>query len=322
MKLFSKLFSYFSSLVLLGLIVAGVWFRQPIEDWYRLKDYTPAADISSIADRAMFSDLGRKLFYVNYPSLLDKETFNEKCTIHEDTIVLGCYVSDKSIYVYNVTDERLSGIKEVTAAHEMLHAAYDRLDEQEQDKVAEMTVKFYKSVRKDRPRLRSLIENYEPQGVEVVKNELHSILGTEVKDLPPELEAYYSQYFVDRREVVKLAESYEQVFVSQQEKIEGLKQSIDELSQSINDRRAGILADERDLNDEITKLNSLRASNDIESYNAAVPAYNRQVVAYQQAVASYNADIERLNELIRDYNQQAVEQRELYNAIDSRDETL
>ena len=32
-------------------------------------------------------------------------------------------------YIYNVNDERLNGLKEVTAAHEMLHAAYERLPE-------------------------------------------------------------------------------------------------------------------------------------------------------------------------------------------------
>ena len=37
------------------------------------------------------------------------------------TAVLGCY-ANREISIFNVTDQRLDGIREVTAAHEMLHA--------------------------------------------------------------------------------------------------------------------------------------------------------------------------------------------------------
>ena len=45
----------------------------------------------------------------------------------------------RSIYLYHVENEELSGITEVTAAHEMLHAAWIRLDEREKEVVR----KFY-----------------------------------------------------------------------------------------------------------------------------------------------------------------------------------
>ncbi len=43
---------------------------------------------------------------------------------------------------------------------------------------------------------------------------MHSVLGTEVANLPPALENYYKQYFTNRQAIVNYANQYEGVIYS------------------------------------------------------------------------------------------------------------
>ena len=60
--------------------------------------------------------------------------------------MLGCYILNKGIYVYDITDDRLAGVRQVTTAHEMLHAAYDRLSVKERAQVDAMTAAAYEKL--------------------------------------------------------------------------------------------------------------------------------------------------------------------------------
>src|SRR6185295_11567695 len=88
----------------------------------------------------------RRLFYVYHPVLEDKQAFNSHCTDSEKTIVLGCYISRTGIYLYDVTDSRLNGVEQVTAAHETLHAAYERLSSSERKRVDGLTAQAFAQV--------------------------------------------------------------------------------------------------------------------------------------------------------------------------------
>ena len=101
--------------------------RQAVVDWWRLSQYKPSAAVKQLADNDTMIGRGRDLFYISDPQIQDSAAFNKACKNEgEKTIVLGCYKL-QDIYLYNVTDARFNGVKEVTAAHEMLHAAYERL---------------------------------------------------------------------------------------------------------------------------------------------------------------------------------------------------
>ncbi len=63
--------------------------------------------------------------------------------------ILGCYVTQR-IYIYDVKDAKLDGIREVTAAHEMLHAAYERMSSSEQTKVNALLEVEYEKLRNDK----------------------------------------------------------------------------------------------------------------------------------------------------------------------------
>ena len=290
--------------------------RQAIADWWRLRDFQPSARVAELAEHTTMTDEGRRLFYVHHPSLDNKLTFTQNCPSGEQTIVLGCYITHRSIHIYDVTDERLNGIEEVTAAHEMLHAAYDRLSSEERRQVDDMLAQTFSSLTDKR--IKSVIGTYQERDPEVVPNELHSIIGTEVKQLPAELEDYYAQYFSNRAKIVEYSEQYEAIFSAQQNSIQSLAEQINALERKLRADKQEIELREESLRSQSEELNQLRSSGQTEAYNAAVPGYNQQVAAYRSLVNRYNADVVRLNRLIEEHNSLAVEQKELYGAIDSR----
>jgi hypothetical protein len=124
-------------LVLIGLVFLFAWLyiaRQDIFDWARLRSYTPSAQIASVNSSIGLTPLGQKLLYVNQPEVYtNRADFASKCPIDmEKTIILGCYITgDRGIFLFEPSDSRLAGVVETTAAHELLHAAYERLPSDE-----------------------------------------------------------------------------------------------------------------------------------------------------------------------------------------------
>ena len=98
-------------------------------------------------------------------------------------------------------------------------------------------------------------------------NELHSILGTEVAELSPDLEEYYAKYFTDRASVTALHASANAVFVE-------LKARTDDLVSQMNALRTEIEAD-------------------YARYTTATDALNRDVEDFNSR-AQYNSQEERL----------------------------
>ncbi len=311
----------FWSLIVLGASVGaffGVRNMQDIIDWWRLRDYEPSAVIEQLARGASLNDEGEKLFYVHDPQLLDKSEFVGKCNVGQEVIVLGCYVSHQGIYIFNITDERLAGGKEVTVAHEMLHAAFDRLSPSEQDRLEQLLVGVYNDL-KDQGIL-DRIKTYEERDPSSVTDELHSIIGTDVRDLPTALEDHYRQYFTDRQKVVDLAEHYNGEFIEREQQVKQYDEQLASMQGEIVRLEADVTMQGEALSRERQILEGLRS--DPASYNAAVDAYNKLVRAY-------NVDVNTLKGLVNDYNGVValrnaitVEERELFDAIDTRVEQL
>jgi hypothetical protein len=298
--------------------VLSVNNAQNIIDWWRLRDYTPTAKIEAVADRTSMSEHGKKLFYVHDPELLNKDNFQTSCTVGESTIVLGCYISNQRIYLYEVEEARLDGVVEVTAAHEMLHAGYDRLELKEKDRVDKLLLEAYDRI--ENSRLREIIESYRQRDPSVVSNELHSILGTEYRDLPRDLEDHYSKYFVDRLSVVALAEAYAEEFEKREAQIEDFDKQLNELNGEITRIQAELTLQNTALQNDRTKIESYRS--DPDKYNSAVTVYNRNVGTYNNGVAKVKTLIEQYNNLVVERNKIAVEERELVEAIDTRESEL
>ncbi len=84
----------------------------------------------------------------------------------------------------------------VTAAHEMLHAAYAELAPGQRRRVDQLLDQAFEASADQR--LRDTLAEYADAEPGQRHNELHSILPTEVAELSPPLERYYQRYFEDR----------------------------------------------------------------------------------------------------------------------------
>jgi hypothetical protein len=266
------------------------------------------------------NDYGRKLFYVNRPELQTQDAFNETCRTDEQSIVLGCFIDHRGIFVYDVKDTRLAGIHEVTSAHEMLHAAHARLNAKERKRIDGLLTNFYASITDQR--IKDTIELYRANDPSVVPNELHSILGTEVRDLTPELETYYARYFVNRKQVVTFSEQYESVFTSLKARIVDIEAQLVALKAEIEQSENSLRTQQATLESEKARLDSLAAQNQYQAYNAAVPGYNRKINSYNAEIANYKQILQTYNALVEEHNDLALEQNDLYKSIDSKYETL
>ena len=303
-----------ASITLFSATVMLFLYRQEAIDWWRLRGYEPSPAIARLATNASFTDEARRLFYIHDPELVTKENFTGRCSVSEETIVLGCYITNTKIYIFDVNDERLDGIEEVTAAHEMLHAAWDRLSDDEKEYLRGFLHGVLET--SDDERFINTIESYRKRDPSIVTNELHSIVGTEIRDIPQELEEYYARYFLNRLAVVEQAENYAQEFVSRQNQIKAFDAQLEELKLKIERAEADIEQLNNALAVEREQLEATRSNP--QEYNARVPGYNAKIESYNRLVQQLRADIETYNNIVNQRNDVVIEERDLVNAIDTR----
>lgn len=309
-------------MVLAGLIVAGVLLwnnRTTLADDFRLLGYTPPANVAALAKSIDFTPQGQRDFYVSHPAVDDKTTFNAACGSTEPgTTILGCYTNN-SIYIYDVTDPRLSGVQQVTAAHETLHAAYSRLSSGDRDRVDAMLERQYDAMSGNADfNERFSVYNSLSQAEKL--NELHSIFGTEVSGLSGELETYYKQYFANRSIVTGDYEAYESQFKVLQDQQTALKQQIDALKIQINTLEAGYESDRTALNNDIDAFNQRARSGGYASqsqFNRDRSALVVRSNALNQTADSINAKIDEYNNDINQYNQLSIQTQNLENSLNS-----
>jgi hypothetical protein len=289
-----RLLGVVGSFVFVAFSLYVFFHRQELIDRFVVMQNAPTASLIAQADKAGMSDEGKFLLYASVPKIQDRQDFKSSCkNLGEKSAVLGCY-SAQRIYVFGIEDERLSGVQETTLAHEMLHAAYERLSSNEKKRVDGLIEAQYS--KNTDARVADLVKVYDESEPGERDNELHSILATEVRSLSPELEEYYAQYFTDRQKVVTLFESYYAVFNEIQIQQQAL---VDELN-----NRA------RSINDHITTYNqdADSLSQDIEAFNSRASSYTSQtefnrdrqaLTARQQALKQAR---EEITDLISQYD--------------------
>ncbi len=309
----------------LATIAAGAFAflnYQLIIDHAVASQYKPSSAVLELENQVQFTSKGSFLFHATQAQLDDSASFNRHCQKKdEQSVVLGCYHSPQRIYVYDVKDSRLEGIRPVTAAHEMLHAAYDRLSQSERDRLHQLIDTALPNVLQTKSDLAERLKIYERIEPGEHYNELHSILGSEAESLPAELEKHYRQFFKDRRLIAGFASSYAKVFndlkVNQGSLVEELKVLSIEIS---------ALSDEYNL--EIQQLNS-----DIENFNSLAQTsggfssqaeFNAAKAALQARRDQLEAKRQAINGKVKLYNQKRdslaaldVEVEELNSSLDS-----
>jgi hypothetical protein len=294
------------------------WQHNLVTDWAVTRGYHPPAAIQSLAQEDTMTAYARRLFYVNKPRIEGRDAFNKRCSSgHDEVAVLGCYTGNRQgIFLYDVTDARLNGIQQVTAAHEMLHQAYDRLGGKERARVDAQLVAYSKTVTD--PDLKSKMAAYQKSEPNDIIDEMHSVFGTEVADLPKGLEVYYARYFTNRKEVTQFHDHYQAAFSERTKQIAAYDAQIESLKKQIGTDKASIQSQEKSLQAQRAELNALLSSNQVKAYNDAVASFNAQVTAYKAAITETNRRIGQYNKLIDARNEIAVQEQQLQRAIDSQ----
>lgn len=298
----------------------GLWFnRQLVSDAVSYYTFHPTAAVEEIAARDLLTEWGKFYLYANNPSVDGGMAFNKACANKESgTAILGCYTGDR-IYIYKVDDKRLDGIQEVTAAHELLHAVYDRMSDKDKLAINKLVEAEYAKLR-DNPQFSKRMEYYARTEPGERDNELHSIIGTEVASISPELEAHYKRYFENRKEIVAFHDAYSSAFTKLADQAKSLEGQMDTLSKQISTQSDTYNADVESLNADIQDFNGRAAKggfSDQAEFDTERQALEDRVTRLADDRKDINSKIDRFNALRNQYNNIVTQSNDLYKSIDS-----
>jgi len=281
--------------------------------------YVPDAEVYAYSEAIEFTPLGEELFFAARPKIYSADTFQDACSdvnSEPGVGVLGCYYSGSNlIHLYDVTDSRLTPIEPVVAAHEMLHAAWYTLSPDTQADLEVQLMEAFFGLPVSHPAVQRL-KNYVNSAPESLATELHSILGTEVVELPAELEAHYAQYFTNRPQLAAKANEAYGVFTDTQKQALALLNEIQVMDEGLEEIRIQLAAEDASLTDDILAFNE---RNDSGGFNSRAE-YNREresletrqanlqltTIAFNAAVDDFNSkvdELEGLNMLLKELNQ-------------------
>lgn len=259
--------------------------RQWIVDSVAYYQYTPTPKVESVVNRLDLTDKGKFLFYASHPLVEGRDEFNEHCERREaNSPILGCY-SNGRIFVYDITDKRLSGIKEVTAAHELLHAAYERLSDSEKKHLDALLLAVYEDT--ESGELKERMAYYDKNQPGETHNELHSIVPTEVSDIGEELEEYYKKFFNNRKFIVDLHRNVSEQFHALSKESKKLSNQIDTLVKKINSTTSAY-------NEGVASLNQRVHSFNQRAQSPGGFSSNYDFILARNALNSERANLEQL----------------------------
>ncbi len=284
-----------------------------------MRGYTPPAAVVALANDDGMLPGTRHLFYLNKPQLpTTVTTFRALCPENKDTVVLGCYQpGEDGIAVYAVQDPTLAGIQQVTAAHETLHAVYERLSSSDRKALNSELEAFYKDGLTDQT-VKDEIAIYQKTEPDDVDNEMSCVFGTEVSTLPPALNQYYTRYFSDRSKITGYYQQYQAQFTSRRQQIAGYDTQLSDVKARIDNLQANLKTQQASLASQQQALQQMLSSGDHAGYNAQVTSYNAQVDSYNAGVDSLKQQVAAYNQLVDTRNSVAGQLTTLDSAIDTR----
>lgn len=284
------------------LIVAacGILRSTLVQDWWRGWLYEEPENVSILREELELTGKGERIFKASHPMLVSEpSTFNFYCGEHEDDVYLsGCYTQGK-IYVYEVAREELKDSNKVTAAHELLHAAWLRMGERERYAVEEMLAEV-KATNAEWVEEETKLY-YETERLE----ELYVRAGTKLKELPVELEEHYAKYFKNRQQIVEFYENYQTPFRELQAKGQEIKRELDELQESLKIGRKDYQERVDWLEQEIDEFNQCADTAGCFSSRESFEQERAELASEQASLEALrtelNEQIERNNALINEY---------------------
>ncbi|HEV7742534.1 MAG TPA: hypothetical protein VGO65_08940, partial [Pseudolysinimonas sp.] len=299
------------------LLVLSPWDRERgewLQDQFTVLTQPSPADIVAIADATGMSDDGRLIFLASTPEVEKADGFNKDCSVESEG-TLGCF-DGRDIYIYSVTDPRLQGTIEVTGAHEMLHAAYQRLPDAERDRVDALVAQAVDALPEDDPVFRDM-QTY-PR--EQWPDEWHSRLGTEFADLPAALEAHYDRYFTDRSKVLALDAKSTALLDQLEAQLQSLADEVKALDAEVTQRSDAYDAALAAYDDDVAAFNAKADGNGFPSqaeFDAARAALVARQAKLEADRTALNEQVDHYNELVDQLTALDADYADLYHGLDS-----
>ncbi|MBQ9485035.1 hypothetical protein IJU85_02955 [Candidatus Saccharibacteria bacterium] len=312
-----EVFGIIISFIVIAASVTVFLNRVYIKDFFSAMSYEEPERIKAIEESLNLTDRASLMLRASHPSLESEQKFNQNCDSHsQDVSTLGCYANNY-IYVYDINHEALDGIVESTMAHELLHAAWQRLDGAEKETIKKLLKDVYENS-EYREELLSDLKNYPSEDL---VEELHSRIGTEFKKLPDELETYYAKYFKDQDKIVDFYEKYKSEFKKLEAERKEIEEKLKELKNEIEVLTAQYKSDSSALVAEITEFNE--CANQPGCFSANGYFYEKRAELLERK-AKINELYEKIvnfiaeyNNLVEKYDQNVLKNNELFDVMNS-----
>lgn len=301
-------------IILIVSIVATALNFTAIKDWFKTIGYSYPPKIAALDQKLGLTGEASIIFKASYPTLDNREDFNKHCDSHTVEIsVLGCYTREQ-IYLYDVDSAELTGLVESTAAHELLHAVWDRLPASERDYISVYLQQVYNKNQE------TLAQDLSIYSDEDRLDELHSRVGTEIANLPDELESHYARYFINQDKIVSYYTSYITPFKRLSKELEQLSQEMDTLKAKIDQESSEYATRAEALSGQITEFNECARTTGCFS-PSSFSSRRRELLDEQDSLSSLydqlESDIAAYNEKVVVYNKNVLRTTELQNSINS-----
>jgi hypothetical protein len=296
----------FGSLAAIGDAIAGA-------------NYEPSAEMAEIIERDNLTKAGERILRATKPELESADSFNQHCysgTEHESS-VLGCYSSDR-IYVYDIDNAELNGIKETVLAHELLHAVWNRMGNSQRSNLYADLETTYRS------HLDELGGHMAMYSESEYYDELHSIIGSqlEASDMTENLRQHYAKYFTDQGKIVNYYNAYNTKFTALEKRAETLKTEIDNnrakvdnLTTAYNVEYDSLVAAVDDFNARASRTNGFASRAQFDAERAQLVARQEKLDASYRELSSL---IDATNLLVEEYNSNVTQIGDLYDSVNSR----
>lgn len=310
------------TLVLIGVIVyLGIVFGglTAISDAIKGSRYQPGAEMARVIENDQFTKAGERILRATYPELESASDFNQHCYsgAERESSVLGCYSGDR-IYVYDIGNAELDGIKETVLAHELLHAVWNRMSSKEQKALYADLESTYKAHSNE------MSEHMTQYSQDEYYDELHSIIGSQLSesDMTDALQKHYAKYFTSQDLIANYYNSYNAKFKALEQKAEELsaqieqhKAEIEALTNQYNATYEALVADVEDFNARANRPNGFYS-------RAQFDAERSQLLARQESLDrmydQLTTLIDTTNSLVEQYNNNAIQIGDLYDSVNSR----
>ncbi len=248
----------------------------------------PTYDLNWVIENSHLTESAKNLFISTSPVISDDISKDCGSVEHDSlNITYGCYNLEKQqIFIKAIPREDLAGMMAVTAVHETLHAVYRELPEN-----LKYTINSYIDKEMDGPNRERILDLLKAYKIRDFYNEAHSFIATEIEDIDPEFEEYFSVMIANRRDFVSKYAKSKKLKI-QKEKLSELNKELDSLKAKIdlNSEKLSIL--EKVILPLKDELRILDAEGDFASYNRLIATHDSFTDMYKTLSDGVIADLQ------------------------------